>query len=198
MRDLPEGFLGATSHDTRQHTNHDSGILIAFYRKHLKRTAEILLLTLGGLYLVSCALLGGSDKIPKAQGYALQAPAHWRAIGKDKADYAFDNGQGQTVTVLSSCDHRSHAPLEMLTKQLLIGARNVRQVVQEPTRWGTRDGLHTEVWVTFNGTKLYMDLFLLTVEDCVFDFSMVGREKSTAAAHRDFETYVASFDYGKD
>ena len=62
---------------------------------------------------------------------------------------------------------------------------------------GEVTGLLSQVIGHFESKPIYMMLFVLMVDDCVFDFTLASKKKLTDEERKDFLRYLESFTYGK-
>jgi len=150
------------------------------------------------LVLNSCSLMGGAEKINHADDYDLPRPDGWSKISKKDSDHAYTLPSGSVVIVNSSCDHRSGAPLDVLSNQLLIGSRKRKMEPRRDETIGTHAGAWSAGRVEVEGVPIYLNLFVTKHEDCVFDFSLMRKNAIVASDTAEFKKYIATLKYGKD
>jgi hypothetical protein len=150
------------------------------------------------LILNACSLMGGAEKINHADDYDLGRPETWNKISKKDSDHAYSLPSGAIVIVNSSCDHRSGAPLDVLSNQLLIGSRKRKMEPRRDEKIGEHTGAWTAGRVEMEGVPIYLNLFVTKNEDCVFDFSLMRRNAITASDTAEFKKFIATLKYGKD
>jgi len=149
--------------------------------------------------LTSCALFSSNDPVsPKARGYDLTVPSGWRETDREESDRAYRLPSGNFATVNSSCTRNADAPLEVLTKHLLFGSRNVKYVEREKIRIAGSDGLFSRVKATVDGVPFHLDVVVLPKEGCVFDFSLMSPKPIPGKDSQEFLSFVKSFTYGKN
>lgn len=151
----------------------------------------------GFVVATGCALFGSGPDLQRAKGYSVKAPSSWENVEKAESDRAFRLPSGGLATVTSSCNRNSDAPLETLTKHLMLGARHVNILEQKRENVDGVAGLKTKVKATFEGKPINLVLFVLAKEDCIFDFSMMSPKEITSGDDSDFMKLVQSFNYGK-
>jgi len=149
------------------------------------------------LLLSGCALFGGGGgNLPKAKGYRVQSPARWQEMEKADSDYAYRLPSGNLATLNSSCTRNSQAPLEVLTKHLLFGARNVEYLEREKVDVRGDQGLLSRVSATIEGVPFQLLVFVLPKNGCIFDFSLVSPREIATGDRQEFLAFVKSFQYG--
>lgn len=148
--------------------------------------------------ITRCAIFGGSgEPLPlKAHGYKIQAPTTWKPIDRKGTDHAYETATGAKVSVASSCERVSEASLEVLTRHLLMGTRNVKYQKRERVPIGNGEGLYSSVTAKAEGKPLYFELFVLSTHSCVFDFSLIKISAVTETEVAEFFTFFKSFEYG--
>ena len=149
------------------------------------------------LGLSGCALFGGGGgNLPKAKGYQIDAPERWQEMEKADSDYAYRLPSGNLATLNSSCSRNSQAPLEVLTKHLLFGARNVEYLERQKIDVRGDVGLLSRVAATTEGVPFQLLIFVLPKNGCVFHFSLVTPRDIAQADRQEFLAFVKSFRYG--
>lgn len=150
-------------------------------------------------FAAGCALFGGGgDSVPKAKGYQVTVPQGWREQDRAEGDRAFRLPSGSLVAMNSSCTRNSRAPLEVLTKHLLIGSRNVEIEAREKLKIAGSEGLYSKVRATVEGTPFHLQLVVLPKNGCVFDFSLMSPKPIVEREAEDFLAFAKSFHYGSD
>lgn len=147
--------------------------------------------------LGACALIGGSTDIERAGNYTLTAPSDWVRSNSGEGDRAYLLPSGNRVSLVSSCNRDPEAPLEILTRHLLMGTRNVTTVAREKRRIGTSEGLYTKVTARLEGKPFHLELFVTAQNRCVFDFSLVSPTAIPKSDTDSFETFIRSFSFAK-
>ena len=148
--------------------------------------------------VVGCSLVGGTPGLNHASGFSSSAPDDWKQISQKDSDEAYALPSGSIVTLVSSCDHRSQAPLEALSNQLLIGSRNRKIYTRTAERIGSRDGLWTSSQVEVESTPIQLTFFVTKSADCVFDFSLMKKGDIPKGDTAEFRKYISTFQYGKN
>lgn len=147
--------------------------------------------------LTSCALLGGSTDIERASNYTIAAPSDWARTNQGEGDKAYILPSGNRVSLVSSCNRDPEAPLELLTRHLLMGTRNVTTVMREKRSIGSSEGLYSKVTARLEGKPFHLELFVTAQNRCVFDFSLVSPEAIPKSDSESFETFIRSFSFAK-
>ena len=118
----------------------------------------------------ACALFGGGEEsLHRAKNYRITPPKDWHSKEThSESDQAFQLPSGNVATITSSCKRRTDLPLEILTKHLLLGARNV--IVEKKERYlvSGSEGLRTSVKAKLEGVPFNLELFVLPKNSFVF------------------------------
>jgi len=161
---------------------------------------KCLLFALFVAFLSACALLGsGENKIHRAENYHLDIPDSWLQLkNSGESDRAFQLPSGNKLAVTSSCDRNREANLKTLTRQLLIGMRQVKILEETPLAIPNGSGLFTSLQATADGARLILGVAVVKMLGCVFDFSLVSKSPLSSQEKRDFLKFVNSLKYGND
>ncbi len=144
----------------------------------------------------ACALVGGGAELERASGYTYTAPTGWTSGGRGESDRAFRLPSGTAVTVVSSCNRSPDAPLDVLTRHLLMGTRDVTVQSRSKAKFGQNEGLYSKVIAKLEGQPFHLELFVLAKQKCVFDFSLISPKEISAADSKAFGLFIESFQYG--
>lgn len=145
-----------------------------------------------------CSIVGGTPGLKHAGDFEVTAPDSWKRISRKDSDYAYALESGSIATVVSSCDHRSQAPLDVLSNQLLIGSRKRKIYKRTTEKIGKQTGLWTAAQVEVESVPIQLTLFVTKAGDCVFDFSLMRNGDIGLGDTEQFRKFISSFDYGKD
>jgi hypothetical protein len=143
-----------------------------------------------------CALFGSGDP-PRAK-YSLNAPQNWKSEERAESDLAFILPSGNTVTVSSSCTRDSRAPLDLLTRHLLIGTRNV--VVERREKMSVHElvGLYSSVRATVDKIPFHMEVFVIAREACIYDFMLLSPSEISRIEANEFRDFIRSIHFAKN
>lgn len=152
------------------------------------------------IFLGGCAFLGGNEnKVQHAENYSLGAPENWKSIKpRGECDRAFELPSGSTVSVTSSCDRTRDANLKTLTRQLLIGLRQIKIIEELELPLSQGSGLFTHLQATSEGTPVVLGLAVVKMMGCVFDFSLVSKKALSAPEKKELLKFVKTLRYGND
>ena len=158
------------------------------------------ILSLLFVYSTGCGLLGGGEpSIPRAKGYQVSAPAGWKLKETGvESDTTYTLPSGNVATVTSSCNRPYEASPEVLTRQLLIGTRNISFDKRERMTVNGVEGLFSSVKASADGRPLYMQILVLSKKACVFDFTLVSPKQISENESQEFLGFVRRFKYGND
>ncbi len=147
-----------------------------------------------------CALFGGGGEgsWARAETYTVTPGASWKKREPENSDKAYQLSSGALATVTSSCNRHPTASLQLLTKHLLMGTRDVNVEKREDLKVGDADGLLSKVTATMEGTKFHMLLVVSRQKNgCVFDFSLVSPKTLSGGDEGEFLDFVRSYKNGK-
>ena len=158
----------------------------------------LLLSTFALICISGCALFGsGEVSLKRAEDYRIVAPKGWRKIQKKESDSAFKLSSGSIATVTSSCKTSTEADLPILTRQLLIGTRNIKFESQKKVAVGNSEGLHSKVDATIGKAPFQLEVFVIRKKGCVFDFSLINPKKLSDSDRKEFQLFYSSLRYGE-
>jgi len=152
----------------------------------------------GILFCLGCSIFGGGEnKIQRAESYDLSPPANWKQkSAKGDSDRAYQLPSGNTVSVTSVCDRTRDASLKILTRQILIGTRNVKVLEEQEILIPDGAGLFTSVKASSEGIPFFLGIAVIKKLDCVFDFSLVSPKPLSSNEEKEFLRFVKSLQYG--
>jgi hypothetical protein len=151
------------------------------------------------LGFAGCALFGGgaNDSIQRVKGYRLQPPDNWQKTDSHgESDEAYRLPSGAIATATSSCGRNSRQSPEILTKQLLIGARHVQVTRRERIVVNGKNALQSSVTAKLEGVPFNLELIVVSSTPCAFDFSLVSPETIPETERTQFAEYAKSLKYG--
>lgn len=89
------------------------------------------------------------------------------------------------------------APLNVLTNQLFYGMTDQKKPVQKDVVLDGREALRTTIKGKIDGADVVLDVVVLKMNECVFDFQYVSRPDDYKEGVSDFETFYGGFQYIK-
>ncbi|MGZ3457923.1 MAG: hypothetical protein ACXU86_05380 [Archangium sp.] len=119
------------------------------------------------------------------------APA--KVSGEDLAWYTEDTGHALSVNATCHGQGDTDAPLDVLTRHLLMGFTERLEVEQQKVVVDEREALRSYYRAKLDGVPVELLLLVLKKDDCVYDFTYVaplGRFEERVA---DFESLVRGF-----
>lgn len=166
--------------------------------KQLKQKASILVCLFIAITSMSrCSLLGSSG-LKHAENMSFTVPTNWKETESEaESDKAYRLSSGSTVTVTSSCNETRQLSLKNLTKDLLLGARKVKFIQQEPVVIANTQALFSHVNATVEGQAFQLLFVVLKKNSCVFDFSLVSTKSIPEREIMEFLTFAKSLVYGQ-
>ena len=128
---------------------------------------------------------------------AFQVPETPRGCRVDVNDSALafrDDAHAASVLVNARCraaDDRT--PLVALTNHLLIGATEREFLGQGVEPFDGREALHTKLKAKWDGVPMFIDVFVLSKEGCVYDLVYFGAASGAEAGSAAFEGFARGF-----
>jgi hypothetical protein len=119
----------------------------------------------------------------------------WEVVRREAAQVGFYNrAVGGVIQVNASCrDDAQNAPLEALTRQLLIGYTERKVLAEETIPFAGREARHTRVQAKLDGVPMVLDLYVLKRDGCIYDLSYAAPPDRYAAGAGDFQRFVGGF-----
>jgi len=114
----------------------------------------------------SCAIFGGGEGgLKRASSYQLEAPVDWETLkSKGESDRAYRLPSGSAVSVVSSCTKNFDTSLKVLTRQLLIGMREIRIISEIPLLIQNGAGLFSSVKAKSEGRTVNLGVIVIKKE----------------------------------
>jgi hypothetical protein len=168
----------------------------------MERTAIKFTQVCGSAFMViclsGCAIFGGGGSdIQRVKDYSLQTPTDWvKADAEGESDEAYRLPSGSIATVTSSCGRNSRQSPEILTKQLLIGARQIQVSKREKLFINEKGALRSLVNAKLDGVPFNLDIIVVASSPCAFDFSLVSPKPIPDVEREQFVEYAKSLKYG--
>lgn len=103
--------------------------------------------------------------------YSLESPGDgWQRLDMEQANVAWLNRDlGAALLVNSHCQGVEDAPLEVLTRHLLMGLTDVETVAERRLELSGREALETTVEGKLDGVRRRLQLLVLKKDGCVYD-----------------------------
>jgi hypothetical protein len=119
-------------------------------------------------------------------------PSAWRRIDLATASLAFRDDPHEASILLNarclSADDRT--PLLALTNHLLMGATEREFLDQARVPFDGREAMHTTLKAKWDGVPMWIDIFVLSKDGCVYDFVYLAPTHDGAET---FEGFVNGF-----
>ena len=146
---------------------------------------------------IALAATAGAQLVHKSRQtqYAIASPpAAWKAIRIKDADFAFFREEGgASVIVNSTCGVQAHVPLPALIAHLALDLTDRKEEERRDVRIDDRAALAVVLSARLDGAAVKMDLRVVQIDACVYDFSYVAPPEAYGRGHDEFEALVASF-----
>lgn len=151
--------------------------------------------------LVGSCSLGGPLRTDERAlgGYHIgRVGSGWKAQREEDPgiDYAWTTDSGAFVSLGSVCRRYDRAPLEALSKDL-VNPLEDREIISEERRpLDDREALHVKARGRMDGVPVEAHYVVFRKDDCLFDFSLIARDRVVAADDKAFEAFVSGFHFG--
>ncbi|MFL5345062.1 MAG: hypothetical protein ACJ8AT_09720 [Hyalangium sp.] len=131
----------------------------------------------------------------KQVGYRIgELPDYWHRVFVEGNDLAFSEADtGRALSVNSTCEGYDDPPLPVLTRHLLMGFTERREVSQQLIPLDGREALRSRHLAKLDGVPVELELVVLKKDGCVFDFTYVAPPGQAEPRMRDFDQLVAGF-----
>jgi hypothetical protein len=121
-------------------------------------------------------------------------PAGWRRLWGYDGDLAFYNDTLKaTIMVNATCNIRRQMPLVALRNHLLIDIAERFVVDQKEVDLDMRRALHTTVQGRLDGSLIKMELYVVKIDSCVYDFAYIVNLESYEIGKEAFTQFVNQF-----
>ncbi|PTL84776.1 hypothetical protein DAT35_06860 [Vitiosangium sp. GDMCC 1.1324] len=121
-------------------------------------------------------------------------PPVWERVKLSNNDLAwYTEDTGHALSVNATCQERKDAPLDVLTRHLLIGFTERQEVAHQTVVLDEREALRSHYQAKLDGVPVELLLLVMKKDGCVYDFTYVaplGRFEDRVA---DFESLVGGF-----
>lgn len=151
----------------------------------------------GLLLVLMVGCFGGERAVRHAEGYHISPPKRWETASKGNGDKAFRLKSGAMVAVSSSCNRHADADLQILTRHLLIGVRDVVFIRQTYMEVDGAQGLYSSVRGSVEGGPIRFEIFVISKAGCIFDFTLLNKKAISSADIAEFKQLIMSFRYAK-
>lgn len=103
-----------------------------------------------------------------------------------------------TISVDSFCKGSfDDGPLNTLTNQLFYGMTEQKKKFSRPVKMSGREALRTAITGKIDGAPITMDVVVVKMNVCVFDFAYISAPEDYSLGVHDFETFYEGFQYLK-
>ena len=149
------------------------------------------------LFSAACSIFGGANELQHAKGYSVVTPTSWQPTeSSGESDHSYRLPTGSLAFISSSCNRIEKSTPEILTKQLLIGTRNIRVEKRESLVVNGKESLYSSVEATLDGVLFYLEIVVVPFDSCVFDFTLLKKKNISEHERVEFFSFVKSLHYG--
>jgi hypothetical protein len=162
-----------------------------------------------GIFAAGCSSSGTLDDSPDkpADGLGTQRfigqltsyvtgplPNGWRRLWGYDGDLAYFNpGLRATIMVNSTCPSKPNIPLTALRNHLLLDLTERQIATQEELELDLRTALRTVVQGRLDGALVKLDIYVVQIDQCVYDMVMISGLERYEAGRVDFVKFVEGF-----
>lgn len=123
-----------------------------------------------------------------------EVPAVWKPVRLSSNDLAWLlEDTRHALSVNSTCTGHGDAPLEVLTRHLLMGFTEREEVTREKVMVDEREALRSHYRARLDGVPVELLLLVLKKDNCVYDFNYVAPLGRLQERREDFESLVRGF-----
>lgn len=117
----------------------------------------------------------------------------WRATSLPGNDAAWAGPDGLVLAVNATCDRSDDAPLEVLTRHVLMGFTEREEVSSAIAPLDGREALRTGWAAKLDGVPVDIELAVLKKNGCVHDFTAIAPRGRRAAAQEALAALLGGF-----
>jgi predicted Zn-dependent protease len=155
------------------------------------------LLALGWLQGCSAATgrLVGQEFVSPRYAFAVRLPEDaWQVVANEPSVLTLAHTQlAAGITINVTCDQQSRAPLDILTRHLFFGFRDVDVLRQEPQVLNGVPALKTVARARLEGREVQLSSYVVRHAGCVYDLVYFASPPDFPGGEADFERMVAQF-----
>ena len=121
-------------------------------------------------------------------------PLGWKRLWGYDADLAFYNAiHRATIFVNSTCGLRKPVPSVALRNHLLFDLTDRHIFEQSEVELDMRTGLHTMLQGRLDGGLIKMEVYVVQIDTCIYDFVYISSIEQFDACKEDFRKFVFGF-----
>ena len=117
----------------------------------------------------------------------------FRLVDIDDNDVSYFHEDLGTIGIHATCEGYDDVPPKALLNHLLFGTTDREEKLEETVTLDGRGALHALYEVTLDGVPVTLDVYVLTKDGCIFDFSHVAASPPPAAGTEAFRRLVYGF-----
>ena len=156
------------------------------------------LLLLLAVSLAGCRRVSFEDSVltkPAVRYRVGELPERWHRVWLEGNDLAFsEEGTGRALSINATCEGHDDPPLPVLTRHLLAGFTERRELSQRLVPMAGREAMRSRYLAKMDGVPVQLELVVLKKDNCVFDFSYVAPPGLAEERLADFEALMAGFE----
>ena len=123
-----------------------------------------------------------------------ELPAVWERVKLSNNDLAwFTEETGHALSVNSTCREHEDAPLDVLTRHLVLGFTERLEVEQQKVVVDEREALRSRYRAKLDGVPVELLFLVLKKDQCVYDFTYVAPLGRYEERLEGFESLVRGF-----
>ena len=126
--------------------------------------------------------------------YRLGDPdAGFELVEIDDNDVSYFHPDLGTIGIHGTCEGYDDVPAKALLNHLLFGTTDRDEQLEETVTLDGRGALHAVYDLSLDGVPVTLDVYVLTKDGCVFDFSYVAPAPAPSAGTNAFRNLVTGF-----
>jgi hypothetical protein len=137
----------------------------------------------------------GPQFVSPAYAFAVSLPGdEWRAVPAEPSVLTLTHAQlAAGITISVTCDQARDAPLDILTRHLLFGFKNIETLQQAAQAVNGVPALKTVARARLDGRAIQLQSYVLRRDDCVYDAVYFASPQDYSAGEPSFERMMAGF-----
>lgn len=167
------------------------------FAPHRSRPPRLAVLGVGTVLVLGCGLRGdleGSVYRDGAIAFRIGGLSDaWQRVQVADGQLAFHHREGGTILAHATCEPDGDPSLEVLTRHLLIGVEEPRELSRAPLSLDGRRALRTRVDGRVDGVAVAFDLVVLKKDGCTYDLALASAPAQYSSRQNDFERFFQGF-----
>jgi hypothetical protein len=155
-------------------------------------------------FVVLASLIGCRATVGRVIGQQFVSPAYafevplpgdeWRTVADEPSVLTLAHTQLAAGIVVSvTCDRERQVPLNILTRHLFFGFREMEVLHQESQALNGVPALHTVARARLDGREIQVNSYVVQRDGCVYDMVYFARPQDYSRGEPSFERMIVGF-----